>query len=65
MPHPPQLRMSLLSFTHAPLQQVSPVPQVGLQVPPLLEALLLDEVVVVVVVVVVVLGMQQARHAGL
>lgn len=61
--------MSLFAFTHAPLQQVSPMPHAGLQVPPLLlEALLLllDElVVVVVVVVVVVLGMQQARHDGL
>jgi hypothetical protein len=36
-PHAPQLWGSLPVFTHAPLQQTSPMPHVGLQLPPPLE----------------------------
>jgi hypothetical protein len=52
-PHPPQLRMSLPSFTQPPLQHSRPGPQAGEHVPPLLDELaVVDEP----------LPMQHARH---
>jgi hypothetical protein len=65
MPQPPQLRMSLFSYTHAPLQHVSPSPHgIGQMLPLLLDAL----VVVVVLLALLVVGpvdMQHERQAGL